>query len=249
MTGKEIIRKTAVIGAWVCLWQLLSMFVKEKLILAGPVDVLQCLFELAKTPGFYHSVFYSFIKIICGFFCAFSSGILAAFLAYRWKIIRELLAPVVYLMKILPMVSFIILLLIWLGAKNISLYISFLVAFPVIYTGTSDGLNRMDDKLLEVTQVFHVSTLKKIRYLYVFQIYPYITSNCKAALGMCWKAGISAEVIGLSINTVGEQMYFSKLYLMTDMLLAWSLTIIVVSAVFEKIFIRILGLVRKGLEK
>ena len=65
---------------------------------------------------------------------------------------------------------------------------------------------------------------------------------------MCWKAGISAEVIGLPAKSIGEQMYLSKLYLMTDELLAWSTAIIIVSVIFEKLFLIILNGIRKGLE-
>jgi len=43
-------------------------------------------------------------------------------------------------------------------------------------------------------------------------------------------------------------MYLSKLYLMTDELLAWSIAIIIVSVIFEKLFLIILNGIRKGLE-
>ena len=95
----------------------------------------------------------------------------------------------------------------------------------------------MDSKILEMAQVFNVSCWKKIRCIYAVYVLPYIQTSLKSALGMCWKAGISAEVIGLVTHSIGEQLYYSKLYLMTADLFAWSIAVI-----FEKIFMKLVDL-------
>lgn len=65
----------------------------------------------------------------------------------------------------------------------------------------------------------------------------YAVSKCgvKTAAGMCWKAGVSAEVIGLVKNSIGEELYYAKLYLMMPELFAWSITIMCISFLFEKL--------------
>lgn len=247
MTTK-ILKKLLVVLIWLCLWQLISNLAGLELIIASPVKVIVSFFSLLKAQLFYKSMINSFIKITLGFLIAFVSGIIFAAVANKFQFVKDLLAPLIYLMKALPVASFIILLLIWTGSKNLSIVISFIVVFPMIYIGTLGGFYNLDIKLLEMSNVFRMGPLKKARYIYAPQIVPYIISNCKIALGMCWKAGISAEVIGLPLKSIGEQMYLSKLYLMTDQLLAWSVAIIIVSVIFEKLFLFILNSIRKGLE-
>jgi len=245
---RKMIKTIIVVFIWLCIWQLISYLTGLELIIASPVKVLLSFFLLLKTQLFYICMMNSFIKIILGFMIAFVTGIIFATLANQFQLLKEFLSPLIYLMKALPVASFIILLLIWAGSKNLSVIISFIVVFPMIYIGTLEGFNNLDIKLLEMSKVFRMSWIKKARYIYAPEIFPYIISNCKIALGMCWKAGISAEVIGLPSKSIGEQMYLSKLYLVTDELLAWSVAIIIVSVIFEKLFLIILNGIRKGLE-
>ena len=245
---KKVMKTILVVFIWLCIWQLISYLTGLELIIASPVKVLLSFFSLLKTSLFYKCMINSFIKIILGFMIAFVTGIIIAAAANQFQFIREFLSPLIYLMKALPVASFIILLLIWAGSKNLSVVISSIVVFPMIYIGTMEGFNNLDTKILEMSEVFRMSWIKKIRYIYAPEIFPYIISNCKIALGMCWKAGISAEVIGLPSKSIGEQMYLSKLYLMTDELLAWSIAIIIVSVIFEKLFLIILNGIRRGLE-
>jgi NitT/TauT family transport system permease protein len=62
---------------------------------------------------------------------------------------------------------------------------------------------------------------------------------------MAFKAGVAAEVVALVSGSIGEQIYMSKVYFETAGLFAWTLVIIIISFVFEKLFTLIL----KGLIK
>ena len=76
--------------------------------------------------------------------------------------------------------------------------------------------------------------------MYLSQVMPYATTACKLGLGLCWKAGIAAEVIGIPTGSIGEKLYKAKVYLETPDLFAWTIVIIAVSVGFEKIFMFIL---------
>ena len=57
---------------------------------------------------------------------------------------------------------------------------------------------------------------------------------------MGFKSGIAAEVIGVPDGSIGEGLYLAKIYLSTAELFAWTFMIIVVSTLFEKLFLWIL---------
>ena len=138
------------------------------------------------------------------------------------------------------MASFVILALIWAGSENLSVLIAFLVVFPILYVNTIAGLSSTDQKLLEMAQVFSITGWRKIRCLYWPALLPYLTSACRTALGMSWKSGVAAEVIGVPDNTIGEGLYMSKIYLDTPGLFAWTLVIIALSLLLEGLVRRLL---------
>lgn len=236
------LKKAVIILFWLIIWQTASLAVHNSIILVGPLEAGRSLWIQAALPGFWKTIFLSFGKISFGSFLAFSSAILAGGLSCRFPFFKDLLEPPVSLMKSVPVASFVILALIWTGSENLSVFISFLVVFPIIYINTRAGFMSTDPRLLEMAKVFHMSPGKKLMFIYRPALLPYLISGCRAALGMGWKSGIAAEVIGVPNYSIGEKLYMTKIYLSTGDLFAWTLVIIVISAFLEKFVLWILGL-------
>ena len=176
-------------------------------------------------------------------------GILLAVLSYRFSIIETLLWPYVTLTKAVPVASFIIISLVWLSSKELSVFISFLMVFPVIYFNILQGMKATDVKKLQMAQLFGVPWRKRLVYIYIPQIKPFLLSACSVSLGMAWKSGIAAEVIGIPDGSIGEMLYEAKVYLNTSELFAWTIVILLISILFEKVFIKLLHLFFDRLEK
>lgn len=236
------LKKAGIILFWLFVWQLISITIHNSILLVGPLDVLYALLRQATMADFWITIGFSFGKISLGFLSAFTVGILAGGAAYRFPLINDFLSPLITLMKSVPVASFVILALIWTGSENLSVIIGFLVVFPMIYIQTIAGIKSTDPKLLEMADVFQMSGGKRIFYLYRPALLPYLISGCKVSLGMIWKSGIAAEVIGVPLHSIGEKLYLSKIYLSTADLFAWTLVIILLSALFELIFLWLLHL-------
>ena len=143
-------------------------------------------------------------------------------------------------MKAVPVVSFVILALIWAGSKRLSLFISFVVVFPMIYESVLAGLASADSGLLEMAQVFRIPFTRTFRFIYLPALLPYLAANCRSAIGMGIKSEIAAEVIGIPEHSIGEQLYTAKIYLETDRLFAWTAVIIAMSWFLERGFLILL---------
>lgn len=117
--------------------------------------------------------------------------------------------------KAVPVASFIILILIWVPSRNLSIVISFLMVLPVIYTNVLNGIRSTDPKLLEMARVFRIPLFRRIRYIYLSQLLPFLRTGFSLSLGLCWKAGVAAEVIGIPKGSIGEKLYEAKVYLET----------------------------------
>ena len=209
-------------------------------LVAAPTAVLRKLWALVATADFWLRVCFSFARIVTGFFAALLLGSLLAVAAGRFAPLEFLFWPYVTVIKATPVASFIILCLIWIGSANLSMAISFLMVFPIIYSNILQGINSTDRQLLEMAEVFRVGWGRRMVFIYLPQLKPYLISACSLALGMTWKSGIAAEVIGIPQGSIGEALYEAKIYLNAQDLFAWTAVILMVSVAFEKVFMALL---------
>lgn len=130
--------------------------------LVSPVKVVQTLFTVIFDPDFLKTVWYSAARILGGFFTALTFGTMLGWVASRFWVVETLLRPITAVIKATPVASFIILVLLWFSGKNLSVIISMLMVFPVIYMNVLEGIRSADKKLLEMAQVFRLSVGKKL---------------------------------------------------------------------------------------
>lgn len=225
---------------WVCIWQLVALVINKDIILPGPVDVIKAFVNTVPTASFARAAGYTFIKIITGFFAALISGTLLAFVSSVIPFLRVLLAPFMTAMKSVPVASFVILALIWLDSSSLSTFIAFVMVAPIIYINVLGGIQSVDGNIKIMADIFKISTIKRLVFVYLPQVFPFFRSGCSVALGLCWKAGIAAELIGVPDGSLGEKLYLSKVYFETADLFALTLVIIIISIAFEKLFLWLL---------
>ena len=225
---------------WLFIWQILSMIIKEEILMVSPLIVIKALWKMILEKDFWQRVFISFGKITVGFFLGALGGSVMGAFSYKSKFAYALISPINQIIKSTPIASFIILLLFWVKSSNISIIISFLIVFPLFYSNIREGAENTDIKMLQMAEIYNFSTKNKILYIYFPEIMPYFISACSMGLGMCWKAGIAAEVIATPQNSIGDALYRSKINLDTAYLFAWTAVIIFISVAFEKIFLKII---------
>ena len=218
-------------------WQTAAAFVGQSILLCGPAEVVKRLCELVLEKGFWSTVAFSLARIVAGFFTAFIAGILLAVFAGRFSLVETLLWPFVVTIKSVPVASFIIISLVWLTSKQLSQFISFLMVFPVIYSNVLAGIKATDPKMLEMAKAFRLPFKRRFLFVQLPQIRPFLVSACSVALGLSWKSGIAAEVIGIPTGSIGERLYMAKIYFDTAELFAWTLVIVLASQLFEKLFL------------
>lgn len=233
---------------WIGVWQIVSMVISQEMLIASPVSVVKRLFELAVTGDLWYSVLYTFTKIMGGYFIAMALSVLFAALSSRWNIVHDLLAPLMSLMKSTPVASITILILIWVSSKNLSLILGIIMVLPIMYSNILSGIKNTDKKLLEMAEVFRIPLARRIRYIYIPQVMPFFRTACKLSLGICWKAGVAAEVIGRPKGSIGDMLYQAKVYLETPDLFAWTLIVVIISILLEKLLMWLLDLIIHQME-
>lgn len=230
------------------MWQFAAMLINKKIIFVGPIEVAKALAEQIWNPEFWQTIVSSSARICGGFLAAFLLAAVVGIAASQLRFLQEFLEPAVGLLQSVPVASFVILALIWIGSENLSILISMIVVFPVIYRNTVQGMQAADKEMLEMAQVFRLGWRCRFLYIHRPAMFPYLVSASKIAFGMAWKSGVAAEVIGVPDLSIGEKLYMAKIYLSTAELFAWTLVIIVVSRVLERCFLWVLGWFDAGKE-
>ncbi|MCM1164547.1 MAG: ABC transporter permease subunit [Lachnospiraceae bacterium] len=234
---------------WLVVWQLLALKIDSKILLVSPVEVAKRLCSLVPTWEFWRSVLFSAGRILLGFALGLSCGCVLALAAGKIKAVRMLFSPLISAMKSIPVASFTILALIWIGSKDLSVLVSFLICVPIVTANMLEGVDSLDSKLKEMAKVFKIPVGRRFVGIYLSQLLPYFRSASRLAIGLCWKSGVAAEVIGIPDGSIGEKLFESKVYLETADLFAWTLTVILLSWLCEKLFMLLVKLLQRRVER
>lgn len=225
---------------WLAVWWLLALIVGKELLIPSPPLVVRTLLELVVTGAFWRYTALTLLRITLGLLLGIVLGILTALLTNRFSWLHALLAPAVRVVRATPVASFIILVLLWVANGRVPVVISALVVLPVIWESTAAGLRSVDRDLLEFARAYRLTRWDTWRRIVIPSMLPQLAAAVCTAIGLAWKSGVAAEVLCLPKAAVGTQVYFSKLYLDTPALFAWTLIVVALSLTVERIARRLL---------
>ncbi|MBQ6426067.1 MAG: ABC transporter permease subunit [Clostridia bacterium] len=242
---KNILRGAAAAAFWIIVWALCARAVGKELILPGPLRVARTLVSLAGTEAFWRSILTTFLRILTGYLAGVMLASVLAVLTCSVKTADLLLSPVIRLVRATPVASFIILLLLWVGRKNVPVFISMLMVIPVVWENLVQAAAAVDPKLLEMGRAYAFGPAGLFRHIYLPSVLPALEAGCLTAMGLAWKSGIAAEVLSQPKLAIGTSIYNSKVYLETPELFAWTLTVIVLSILIEHLIRKLIAFIQK----
>ena len=232
-TLKKIGRALLVAAFWLGVWALAAHRFGKPLLFPSPLSVIKTLGELLGTKEFYIATGTSLWNILTGTFSAILAACILTVITSRIRFVRELIHPVMAVVKATPVASFIILMLLFLGPVKVPAVITFLIVLPIVWTNLDEGIQNIDPQLREVAKMYRFSLAKRLRVLLFPSLKPYFLSACKTAIGLAWKAGVAAEIIAMPPETIGTMIGEAKLYIMSAEMFAWTLTVVLLSLAIE----------------
>ncbi len=227
----------AVAVFWITVWALLSGRIGEEILLPSPAKVLETLWTMWGTAVFWRSVALSLLRILGGYIAAVLVGTLLAVLTTHCRPIHVLLSPLLHIVRAAPVASFIILAYVWICVQILPAFIAFLMVVPLVWANVCEGIENTDKKLLEVARVFRLGHRKTLSLIHLPSVRPYFIAACTTGLGFAWKSGIAAEVICNPANSIGKQLYSAKAYLETPEVFAWTVTVVLLSVLLERVLL------------
>lgn len=239
---RKILQGCGVALFWLTVWSVASWIVDLELLLPSPAATLKKLLSLIITYDYWAAIGTSLFRILIGYTLGCALGVGMGYLLYRSVLVNALFSPMLSMIRSVPVASFIILALVWIGRENIPSFIAFLMVFPVVSSNVKTGFSSIDRELAEVASVYRFSKRKRAKLLYKPAVLPYFITSANVTLGLAWKACVAAEILSSLSKSIGGNIHTSKMHLETDTLFAWTITVILISILFEFILARLMNL-------
>ena len=157
----RILKGLAIAAFWIAIWQFASMIVNQPLFVPSPLETLVSLGALVVSSEFWLSVLMTFYRVVFGLVVSFVLGLAFAYLSSHFKTVESMLSPFVSAIKSTPIMSIIILALVWFQASFVPVFSCILLCFPIFYTNTLSGIKSVDKKYLEFGQKFEDSYIRQ----------------------------------------------------------------------------------------
>lgn len=214
-------------------WEVAARIVDSALILPGPVATFRALLVLAPTERFLLAALGSTLRVAAGLAFAIPVAALVGIASGLDARVRAFVRPFFSVVAATPVLSVILIALLWFGQERTPIFTSFLMIFPVMAANAAEGVRSADRRLLEVSRVYGLSRLARLRHLYLPTLVPYLLAGARSSLSLCWKVVVAAEVIAQPARSLGAGMQAAKAMLETTELFAWTAATVLLAAVTE----------------
>ena len=243
MSAKSLWRRIAVaLGTtvfWVAVWYGLALVIDETILIPTPLLVLETLCRSVVTLSFWKTVGMSLLRIAVGFSSAVLVGTVCGILTSRYRTVRTVLAPILHVIRVAPVASFIIMTLVWIPYDGVPTFIAFLTVLPIVWLNVERGILQTDRQLLEMAVSYRLPFSKILTSIYLPSVKPFFLTAAVNGLGFAWKSGVAAEVICRPEWSIGKQLQDAKVYLETPEVFAWTAVVILLSLLLERLLLHV----------
>lgn len=215
-------------------WQIGATMLNQPELIPSLSRLIQALLELFTTIAFYKSVLATIGRGLIGILLSLTAASGLAWLFARYELIYELFRPLLTIMRSIPVISFILLALIFLSPERIPLIIAFLTMFPLLTENLTKGIRNLRPGLSVMASQFKLGHYNKMMQIIYPQLKPFLYSGLASAMGFGWRAIIMGEVLAQCDLGIGSEMKRAQNYIAVPELMAWTIVAIVISFVFDK---------------
>ena len=229
---------------WLSLWQLASSLLDREFLLPGIPSTALAILHLLGNRVFWKSAALTLLRVLVGLLLGTLFGIILAIICKAHPAVKALFAPLIAIMRATPVATFIVILWVLMSADRLSILIAVIMVMPIIWQNVLDGFASIDKDLLELSQVFEFSFLKKLRLIVIPTLIRYLVPAVITATGLAWKSEIAAEIIAYTRDSIGQLINDAKFNIETPTVFALTIVIIVFSILLEKLVKFLLGRVK-----
>lgn len=196
----------------IALWFLISLcFDVNNGIFPSPIDTFKEFGNLLSDSYSYQCLGYTFLRMLIGFFASFLIALVAGILAGNHSWLYEFLKPLMTVIKSIPTVALVFLFIVLVAPKNAPIFIVIIICFPILYEAVAGGIKKVDQQIIEASQVDGANYMKQVLFIKLPLSIPYIVVGVVSSFSLSFKLEIMAEVItGYTRNGLGSVIHYTQ---------------------------------------
>lgn len=220
---------------WLALWQVGAMLSGADLLIPIPTftQTIKAFAGLCGTGAFWNATLVSLWHILAGYLASVLLGGLFGMLSGALFWFKTLSAPIVHLMRAVPVAAIIVVAWLWIPSAMLPSVIAFLMVLPIIWSHVDAGLLAVDPQAVELCRVYGMprrEILWRVRFRYAE---PSLRTGCVTGLSIAWKAGVAAEIICNPTGSLGSFLQKAKASVEYADVFAVTLMVVVLSLILE----------------
>ena len=216
------------------IWEVAALIVNDEFFLPDILKTTESLFKILFSGTFFKVIFTALYRVGAGLILGIFLGIILATLCHKFDFLSTIFSPLISIMKATPVACIIVLLWIRMSYTEIAVFVVVLMILPIVWQNVYDGYKSIDNSLIEVTNVFELTRLQRFRILIMPSILSYLLPAIITSVGLAWKAEIAAEI--MTNSNIGRLIYdYKTVSYDTASIFAWTVIIVSLSIIFEKV--------------
>lgn len=227
------------------LWEIVAIKINNNIYLPKIEEVLVSMGDIIWSPDFVQNVVSSLYRTLISFSIALVLAIILGVLSKQYPFFKNFLSPLNAIGKTIPTMVLVVLALIWFDKDKAPFVVGVAIVFPILYEGIINSLNGIDVKIVEMCEIYRVSTVEKVKKIYIPVIFFYIINIIISTFSLAFKVVVAGEVHGQPRYGIGSAIQLSKMNFDTTSIFAWIVLIAIISVFFEWINKIILNRINK----
>lgn len=227
----------------IAVWQTAAILINNPVLFPTVGELLIQITGLFKDLSFYSALFATIYRGLTGFACALFLAITLSAISANSLFWKRFFQPIIVIIRSVPVISVVLMALIWFSPEQLPVFIALLTMFPILYQSATTGFEQVDKRLVEMATLFGKSKIRIFLTIYIPSAKNQIFGGISTATGFGWRAIIIGEVLSQPLHGIGTGMKMAQVYLNISELFAWTIVAVLVSYLFDSI-IRQLSKVR-----
>lgn len=187
------------------IWQLASVSAPPRL-LPSPVLVLAAIGQEAQSGRLFSNMAITLWRVSAAFILAMILGSFLGVAMGRHKTLNRFFDPWLVILLNLPALVIIVLAYIWAGLnETAAIGAVALNKLPNTAATLREGARALDASLDEMSQVFKMPFMTRLRHVLLPQLAPYMAAATRSGLSLVWKIVLVVELLGRS-NGIGFEI-------------------------------------------
>jgi len=231
---KTLIKRIVLFASIIVIWGICAKSANP-LFVPDPKVVFNDLIETIKSGQLVMAIKYSFLRITIASLLSASIAFPVALLIYNSKIMKDILNPIISMMRYIPVTAFYPLLIMWFGIDELmKIIFLFIATFVYMMPSVILCLDEINDDLIDTGLTIGMSKFQTIYRIQIPASLPSVLNSFVMCFGIGWTYSAVVETINAKYG-LGYIIQQSSSRGRTDLVFMAIIVIMVISVLFDSL--------------